>query len=72
MLRTKQYSLIIYIRELFNTSFFEKNFKKLVFGYPDYCEVSRLRLLLHGDCRILGEGISFPTFSYVNGVSLIG
>lgn len=75
MLRTKEYSLFIFIQGLFNTSFFETDFKKTCFWlsrYSDSCAVSRLRLLLHGDCRIPGARISFLTFSYVNGVILIG
>lgn len=75
MLRTKQFSLFICIQGLFNTYFFETDFKKPFFWlsrYSDSCAVSRLRLLLQADYRIVGERISFLTFSYVNSGLPIG
>lgn len=72
MLRTKQYSLFIFIQELFNIYFFETDSKKPYFWlsrYPDSCAIFRLRLLLQADYRIVGERLSFLTFSYVNVVN---
>lgn len=75
MLRTKQYSLIIFIQNIFNTNFFEIDFKETCLWLSRYhssFEVSGFRLLLHGDCRIPVVRNSFLTFSYVNGALLIG